>query len=130
MAKSKLRRSAFVPRILVRGAALASVIPACALGACGSDSTGTMTDAGSESALLGVAAVAYPAYETGAPDAGDDARPDVFFGVAAVAYPAYESGAPDVKPDAPDGASDVVNRPDVFFSVAAVAYPAYEAGRG
>jgi hypothetical protein len=130
MPKSKLRHTAFVPRVLLRGAALASVIPACAVAACGSDSTGSTADAGADSVLLGVAAVAYPAYESGAPDARNDARPDVFLGVAAVAYPAYESGAPDGKADAPDGASDAPTRPDVFLGVAAVAYPAYEAGRG
>ncbi|HLK41243.1 MAG TPA: hypothetical protein VKU41_31040 [Polyangiaceae bacterium] len=132
MATSRLRRTAFVPRVLVRGAILASVVPACALAACGGDdSTGSAADAAPDRQFLGVAAVAYPAYEAGRP--GVDASPDVFFSVAAVAYPAYEAGAPDrtsPAPDAADGASDVTTRPDVFFGVAAVAYPAYEAGRG
>jgi hypothetical protein len=164
MAKSKIRRSLFVPRILVRGAALASVIPACAVVACGSNQgTGPSADAGTgtrtDSAMLGVAAVAYFAYDSdasdvadvgyqaadsGTPDAKSDVeqdardgasdailRPDVFLGVAAVAYPAYESGPPDRNSDAHDGASDAIDEPDVLFSVADAAYQVpHDAGRG
>jgi hypothetical protein len=103
MTTKKHRKSAFVPRLLVR-TALMSVIPACALG-CGSGDTTSPppTDAAkTDTGPFGVAAVAYPAYETGIPDGkGDtpadttvtpDAGKDVF-GVAAVAYPAYEAGA-------------------------------------
>jgi hypothetical protein len=79
--KKKPRRSAFVPRLLIPAAAIVSVVPACTLAACSSSSQ-----------TFSVAAVAYPAYEAGAPD-GSDAAPDVFLGVAAVAYPAYEAGA-------------------------------------
>jgi hypothetical protein len=93
------KKTAFVPRSLVR-TALVAVVPACAL----SCTAGTPTDAadgGNDAArdviFQGVAAVAYPAYEAGTHDAGQqdaDANvPDVFMGVAAVAYPAYEAGA-------------------------------------
>ena len=52
------RKTAFVPRLLVR-TALMSVVPACALGCSDSASTGPgVTDTG----IFGVAAVAYPAY--------------------------------------------------------------------
>jgi hypothetical protein len=79
------------------------VIPACALAganACGGATTasstkdgGHVSDSGAD-AVFTVAAVAYPAYESGVPDTGGsgDAAPDTFFGVAAVAYPAYEAG--------------------------------------
>ena len=100
------RKTAFVPRLLVR-TALMSVVPACALGCSDSASTGPgVTDTG----IFGVAAVAYPAYETGTPDTKTDGTTDAkgdatgdtttdsggkdVFGVAAVAYPAYETGAP------------------------------------
>ena len=91
MAKKKRKKSAFVPRLIVPAAAAAvGVVPAVAVGipACSSDTQST-------SAAFSVAAVAYPAYEAGTDDAGDDvtdAAPD-FFGVAAVAYPAYEAGS-------------------------------------
>lgn len=118
MPAKKPRRYAFVPRLLVR-TAVASVIPACAMAAadaCGGSTTGVAKDAGHDG-FLGVAAVAYPAYEAGS---------DVFLGVAAVAYPAYEAGVPET--GAKDtGAADVGI--DVL-GVAAVAYPAYEAGSG
>lgn len=112
MAVKKPRKSAFVPRMLIR-TALVGVIPACALACGGSDTTGpttTGTDSGSDAAKdtspFGVAAVAYPAYETGTDTRSDgptdsksdsnkaDASKDSPFGVAAVAYPAYESGTP------------------------------------
>src|SRR5262249_44632626 len=103
------RRTAFVPRLLVR-TALAGVVPACALvgasgaAGCSSDSSGGPTDTG----FLGVAAVAYPAYETGVHDGGGD-------------------GTSDAPSDGSDGGADTT--PDVF-GVAAVAYPAYETGAG
>jgi hypothetical protein len=138
MSKSKFRRTAFVPRVLWRGAALASVIPACAAIACGSDSTGSSTDSGPSSGFSsgfpGVAAVAYPAYESSGrgsgASSGSGGAPDVFLGGGDVAVGAYGNDAPDAQPDVPDGASDAPTRPDVFLGVAAVAYPAYEAGRG
>jgi hypothetical protein len=114
MPTKKLRKSAFVPKLLVR-TAIAGVVPACALG-CGGNET-VPPDTGAETPL-GVAAVAYPAYEAGQ---------DVFSDLGGVAYPAYEAGEGGT--DAPaDGPRDV--RPDIPFTVAAVAYPAYEAGRG
>ena len=113
----KARRTAFVPRLLVR-TAIAGVIPACAVACGSSDTPAPAADAGTDSPFLGVAAVAYPAYEAGADSP--------FLGVAAVAYPAYEAGAPDAAADA-RGPADATD--DVFFlGVAAVAYPAYEAG--
>ncbi len=100
MAQKKTRRSAFVPRLLLR-TAIVGVIPACALG-CGDDtSTGPAVDAAKDT-IFSVAAVAYPAYETGTPDGKGDSPGDTkitpdggkdVFGVAAVAYPAYEAGA-------------------------------------
>ncbi len=102
----RARRSAFVPRLLVR-TALVGVVPACALAAttgCSSGDNPAPTDSG----YLGVAAVAYPAYETGVPDTRTD-------------------GTGDAPSDASDGDADTA--PDVF-GVAAVAYPAYEAGTG
>ncbi len=158
-ANRKTGKSAFVPRLLVRGA-IAGVIPACAVVACGGGETATTdagaSDAGPDRFPLGVAAVAYPAYESGAPeasvdggalgDAGPDASiqdaapaPDVFLGVAAVAYPAYESGVPDgaadgaaigdaTTGDASSGVDASIQDAsrDVFFGVA---YLAYEAGK-
>jgi hypothetical protein len=115
MAAMRSRKSAFVPRVLVR-TAIVGVIPACALG-CGSSSA-PPTDAGQDAVLLGVAAVAYPAYEAGA-DSGSDAP---FLGVAAVAYPAYEAGAPDGPRDA--GPTDML--PDVFRGPMPLAVTAYE----
>jgi hypothetical protein len=124
MGTKKTARSAYVPRLVLRGAAVVSVIPACAILACGgAEAPGPSADAGMDTVQLGVAAVAYPAYESGVPDAQRDAP----FTVAAVAYPAYESGAPDGEAGA-DVGSDVGS--DVFLGVAAVAYPAYEAGSG
>jgi hypothetical protein len=100
--RTKKKKTAFVPRALVRVAAAASVVPACAV-ACSSGGTGTITDAGPDRVVYGVAAVAYPAYEAGGKDAGlGDVKTDVPDvqtidvgippGVAAVAYPAYEAG--------------------------------------
>ncbi len=100
MARKRPRKYAFVPRLLLR-TAIVGVIPACALGCGSDDSKGPpVTDAGKDT-IFGVAAVAYPAYETGTPDGkadspGDSTAPDGgkdVFGVAAVAYPAYETGA-------------------------------------
>lgn len=158
MAKPKKRRSAFVPRALVRGAVVAGVIPACALAACGSDTSGTTPDTGSDSASgavylgPGVAARGFSGMASGAPESSS--------GTASVANFAYSpDGAVNgsVEPDATDatsdatsqpdgatdggartdgaphqdGASDATTRPDVVpFGVAAVAYPAYEGGRG
>jgi hypothetical protein len=149
MAKSNLRRTAFVPRVLLRGAALASVIPACALVACGSDTTGSTFDARTDVAAVeyagDVAAEAYgdvsPGPGPGLGDVAAEAYGNVFLEAGGVADNAYVGGgdvadvgygndAPDVQPDAPDGASDAPTRPDGFLGVAAVAYPAYEAGRG
>ncbi|HXN30542.1 MAG TPA: hypothetical protein VN894_01725 [Polyangiaceae bacterium] len=125
MAKSKVRRSVFVPRALVRGVALASVVPACAVLACGSNpsTASSSADAGADAVLVGVAAVAYVAYDSGA------------FSVAQVGYQGYETGAPeaksdataDVTSDARDGASNAVDQSDAFSGFA-VAYPAYEVG--
>jgi hypothetical protein len=120
MASRKPRKYAFVPRLLVR-TAMASVVPACAIAgvdACGG-STGTLSDAGKGDVFQGVAAVAYPAYESGA---------DVF-GVAAVAYPAYEAGLEGGKDSGGDTGIKDTGGPEIF-GVAAVAYPAYEAGPG
>lgn len=110
MAVKKRRKSAFVPRLLVR-TAIVGVIPACAAGCGGSggptapfgyadaeakDGSG---DAQPEAGFLGVAAVAYRGYEGGAPpDSGGagatDAAPDVRFPVWVLAATAYEVGAP------------------------------------
>jgi len=111
MAARKRHKYAFVPKLLVR-TVIAGVVPACALAAadgCGGTTTspgstkdaGHVTDSGYGVADIGftVAAVAYPAYESGVPETGAHdtgatdagAGPDVF-GVAAVAYPAYEAG--------------------------------------
>ena len=108
MAKRKPRKYAFVPRLLVR-TAIVGVVPACALGAidgCGGSTSTPSKDAGHD-VFQGVAAVAYPAYESGVPETGggeagsqesgadsgikDTGLPEIF-GVAAVAYPAYEAG--------------------------------------
>jgi len=106
-AKKRAKKSAFVPEVLVRSA-IAGVIPACALVACGGG-TVDVGDGGGES--------------------GGDSGSDVFRGVAAVAYPAYEAGRVDTGIDGADtGAID--GGRDVFLGVAAVAYPAYEAGKG
>jgi hypothetical protein len=125
MAGIRTRRSAFVPRLIVK-TAIVGVIPACAL-ACGSSDTPAPTvDAAPDSLPFGVAAVAYPAYEAGPTGPGDAAvgRPDVFLGVAAVAYPAYEAGAPD--------ASVQDARPDAFhgFVLAVTAFEVGEPRRG
>ena len=105
MATKKHRKYAFVPKLLVR-TVIAGVVPACALAAadgCGgttsnpsSKDAGHVTDSGFAVADIGftVAAVAYPAYESGMPETGaqDTGGNDAVFGVAAVAYPAYEAG--------------------------------------
>ena len=107
MATTRPRKYAFVPKLLVR-TVMVGVVPACALAganACGGSTTtssskdgGHVGDSGAD-VIFSVAAVAYPAYESGVPETGGhdtgggtDAAPDVFFGVAAVAYPAYEAG--------------------------------------
>ena len=85
MAARKPRKSAFVPRLLVR-TAIVGVIPACAMGCGSSEAPSSSTDSGVDS-------VAFQAYDAAANDGGADARPDAsFLGVAAVAYPAYEAG--------------------------------------
>jgi hypothetical protein len=90
--------------------AIVGVVPACALGVvagtvgCSSSDSGPTT---SDTGIYGVAAVAYPAYETGVPDVRND-------------------GSGDAPGEASDGGADA---PDVF-GVAAVAYPAYETGAG
>jgi hypothetical protein len=127
MAGKKVRRSAFVPRLVVK-TAIVSVIPACALACGSSDSPGPAVDAAPDQVAFGVAAVAYPAYEAGAPreaSAPSDAstQPDVLFGVAAVAYPAYEAGPPPSDAGVPkDAATDA-------FHVFALAVTAYEVGK-
>jgi hypothetical protein len=120
MAGKRTRRSAFVPRLIVK-TAIVGVIPACAVGCGSSDTPAPVADAATDSLPFGVAAVAFPAYDAGAPpEAGPvDASgglPDVFLGVAAVAYPAYEAGAPDV------GTKDA--QPDAFhgFVLAVTAF--------
>lgn len=128
MGGKRTRRSAFVPRLIVK-TAIVGVIPACAVGCGSSDTPAPAADAAPDSLPFGVAAVAYPAYEAGAPsEAGPgDASgglPDVFLGVAAVAYPAYEAGAPDA------GAQDA--EPDAFhkFVLAVTAFEVDEPRRG
>jgi hypothetical protein len=101
MAAKKPRKYAFVPRLLAQ-TAFVGVVPACALAAIDGCSSSSGPTQAIDSGFQGVAAVAYPAYESGAPEAGSDAptdapsdvstTPDVFMGVAAVAYPAYEAG--------------------------------------
>ena len=111
--RKRSRKTAFVPRLLVR-TAIAGVVPACALVGCGGG-VSTGSDGGGSDADTDVMA---------------DGVADVFHGVAAVAYPAYESGIPDVRDT---GATDTGAKDtgiDVFHGVAAVAYPAYEAGKG
>jgi hypothetical protein len=112
MATKKHRKYAFVPKLLVR-TVIAGVVPACALAAadgCGgtTTTTGSSKDAGHVT------------------DSGSGA--DIGFTVAAVAYPAYESGVPETGTH-DTGGNDASTGPDVF-GVAAVAYPAYEAGPG
>lgn len=124
MAAKKPRKSAFVPRLLVR-TAIVGVIPACAMGCGSSEAPGTSTDAGADSPLpLGVAAVAFQAYDAAAKDGGADAQPDAaFLGVAAVAYPAYEAGSPDAGENSGDaGTTDA--KSDAFhgFVLAVTAY--------
>jgi hypothetical protein len=118
MAAKKTRRSAFVPRLLVR-TAVAGVVPACAL-ACGGYGDGQS---------LGVANMAYPgdAQSDGVGAIGyGDARPDTgLLGVAAVAYPAYEAGPPDAGAKGEAGPADAA--PDVFHGFV-LAVTAYEVG--
>ena len=126
MTTKRIRRSAFVPRLIVK-TAIVGVIPACAVACGSSDQPAPTADAGVDAPFLGVAAVAYPAYEAGPPDGSVDAsqeRPDVFLGVAAVAYPAYEAGPPDGAMDG--GPSDA--RPDAFHGFV-LAVTAYEVDR-
>lgn len=135
MAAKKTRRSAFVPRLLVR-TAVAGVVPACAL-ACGGSSG--PTDGGralgvavigyGDGQSLGVANMAYPgdAQSDGVGAIGyGDARPDTgLLGVAAVAYPAYEAGPPDAGAKGEAGPADAA--PDVFHGFV-LAVTAYEVG--
>ena len=69
MAKKKPRKSAFVPKLLVPAAAAVTVVPAVAVASCGGPDTQNTT-------WIGVAAVAYPAYEAGAGGASGDASDD------------------------------------------------------
>ncbi|MGH7270680.1 MAG: hypothetical protein ACREJ3_09635 [Polyangiaceae bacterium] len=123
MPAKRPRRSAFVPRLIVKTAIL-GVIPACAL-ACGSNAS-PPASADSGTPFLGVSAVAYPAYEAGAPAdaAGDTGQP--VLGVAAVAYRAYDAGpTPDGSiNNTPADAAPADARPDVFghFVLAVTAY--------
>ena len=122
MAGKKMRRTAFVPRLLIK-TAIVGVIPACAVGCGSSDNPSPAADAAPDSLPFGVAAVAYPAYEAGAPNDATSGVPDVFLGVAAVAYPAYEAGKPDSgMEDAPSDA-----QPDAFH-VFVLAVTAFEVG--
>ncbi len=138
MATKKVRKSAFVPRVLVR-TAIVGVIPACAV-ACGSstENSAPAADAGRDAGFQGVAAVAYQAYDSGLdgkavattflgvadaafrPDSGGAGVDAGFLGVAAVAYRAYDSGAGDGPTDAPA---------DVFHGPIPLAITAYEVGR-
>jgi hypothetical protein len=137
MRSKKSRKSAFVPRVLVR-TAIAGVIPACAL-ACGdsNESSPPVADAGHDAGFFGGAGVALqaydsaapdvaaPSFESGAPDANDasaDSAPKVIFGVAAVAYRAFDSAASDGEP----GGEPADARPDVFRGPVPLAVMAYE----
>jgi hypothetical protein len=125
--KAKTRKSTFVPRIVVRTAVVA-VVPACAAAvACGGSTSTSAGDSGADQFVVGVAAVAYPAYESGAPD--------VYLGV----FAAFDASGPDGNRPVDAGgerdAGPTDAKPDIFtsvaidaFGVAAVAYPAYEAG--
>jgi hypothetical protein len=125
MAAKKKRRSAFVPRLLVK-TAMISVVPACAVG-CGTSGTSPFvsdaaSDAVSDAPVFGVGAVAYVGYEAGSTaEAGPvDASDDVFLGVAAVAYTGFEAG----EPDGDAGPEPADARPDAFhgFVLAVTAY--------
>jgi hypothetical protein len=138
MAAKTRRKSAFVPRILVR-TAIVGVVPACAIGCGGGGTTTSSSDAGSQS-LLGVAQIGYDAAGGGGSsssggggtsptDGATDAAPDAIvpLGVAAVAYQGYEAGAPDGGVHGGDaGATDA--RPDAPFPVWVLAVTAYEVG--
>jgi hypothetical protein len=144
MKSTKSRRTAYVPRLFLRGAAVVAVVPACAAAvvACGGNvAAHAVADSGGDTGIFSVAAVAYPAYESGVPpfDAGVadvsfadsvaiDAYgvADVSFGVAADAFGVADVG---YRPDAEAGSGDSATDSTVF-GVAAVAYPAYEAGNG
>ena len=141
MKSTKSRRTAYVPRLFLRGAAIVAVVPACAAAvvACGGNvATQAVSDSGSGDAAdtgigFTVAAVAYPAYESGVPpldagvaDVAFGVAGDAFFGVAADAFGVADSGyVPDADAGPGDSATD-----STVFGVAAVAYPAYEAGNG
>jgi hypothetical protein len=132
--KKKARRTAFVPRLILR-TAIAGVIPACALACGGSDSSpgssdtgfvgGVAEDAYGGDSRFGVADTAYPDVHAVADAAYGDS--DTRFGVADTAYP--DTGRADVPAEASDAPGEVDDggAPDVF-GVAAVAYPAYEGG--
>jgi hypothetical protein len=134
MRATKSRKSAFVPRVLVR-TAIVGVIPACAV-ACGNSSEPSMSvaDAGHDAGFLGVAAVAFQAYDSAAPDvvaptfdsgttdANGDSAPHGFLGVAAVAYRAFDSGASDGE----SGGEPADAKPDVFRGPVPLAIRAYE----
>ena len=124
MAKRDRRRTAFVPRLILR-TAIAGVVPACALLGCsGSDSTPSgQEDSGADSHFNGVADTAYPDVR-GVADAAYGDTNDSHFSVADTAYP--DTGSAETSGDAP-AETDDGGAPDVF-GVAAVAYPAYESG--
>jgi hypothetical protein len=141
MNSTKSRRTAYVPRLFLRGAAVVAVVPACAAAAIacgGSVTTQEVADSGrgdaADTGTFTVAAVAYPAYESGIPpyDAPFGVADvsfgvaDVSFGVAADAFSVADTG---YRPDAEAGPGDSATDSTVF-GVAAVAYPAYEAGNG
>jgi hypothetical protein len=140
MKSTKSRRTAYVPRLFLRGAAVVAVVPACAAAAvaCGGNvATHATADSGggdaADAGIFGVAAVAYPAYESGVPpldagvaDVAFGVAGDAFFGVAADAFSVADVG---YRPDAEAGPGDSATDSTVF-GVAAVAYPAYEAGNG
>jgi hypothetical protein len=89
-------------------------------------------DAADTGIPFSVAAVAYPAYESGVPPF-DASVADVAFGVADVSFgvaaDAFSVADVGYRPDAEAGAGDSATDSTVF-GVAAVAYPAYEAGNG
>ncbi len=112
----KARRTAFVPRLLVR-TAIIGVIPACALGCGSKDAPAPATDAAADSPFLGVAAVAYPAYEAGVP-----------FSVAQIGYDASFRGEAGPVEAGPVDGGPADARPDAFHGFV-LAVTAYEVDR-